>query len=56
MFAGFVVSQKKHKLMKEKQLYLAPECEEFGLRLEGVIATSADPEDYQNPFGDELDF
>ena len=24
--------------MKVKQLYLAPECDEFGLRLEGVIA------------------
>jgi len=26
--------------MKEKQMYLAPDCEEYELRLEGVIATS----------------
>ena len=26
--------------MNEKQLYLAPDCEKFELRLEGVIAAS----------------
>ena len=40
--------------MKEKQTYLSPESEALEMKLEGVIAASGDPQDYINPFGDEL--
>ena len=31
--------------MKEKELYLSPQCEELNVRLEGVIAASGGLED-----------
>jgi len=39
--------------MREKETYTSPECEALELRLEGVIAASGDPQDYNNPFGDQ---
>ena len=38
---------------KNKEQYISPECETLELRLEGVIAASGDPKDYNNPFGDQ---
>ena len=37
--------------MKEKQTYISPESEALEMKLEGVIAASGDPQDYNNPFG-----
>ena len=37
--------------MKEKQTYISPESEALEMKLEGVIAASGDPKDYNNPFG-----
>ena len=34
-----------------KVQYTPPMCEELDVRLEGVIAASGDPQDYDNPFG-----
>ncbi len=42
--------------MKEKQTYISPESEPLEMKLEGVIAASGDPQDYNNPFGAEQDF
>ena len=39
--------------MKEKQTYTSPESEALEMKLEGVIAASGDPQDYNNPFGGE---
>ena len=39
--------------MKEKQTYISPESEALEMKLEGVIAASSDPQDYNNPFGGE---
>ena len=40
--------------MNEKQTYISPESEALEMKLEGVIAASGVPQDYNNPFGDEL--
>ena len=37
--------------MQQKEQYLSPSSETLELRLEGVIAASGDPQDYNNPFG-----
>ena len=37
--------------MKEKQTYISPESEALEMKLEGVIAASGDPQDYNDPFG-----
>ncbi len=42
---------KRHNIVKEKQTYTSPECEALEMKLEGVIAASGDPQDYNNPFG-----
>ena len=36
--------------MKEKTLYVAPECDEIVVSLEGVIAASAEITNVSNPF------
>lgn len=36
--------------MKEKTLYIAPECEEIVVSLEGVIAASANMTSVNDPF------
>ena len=49
----------KHKLMKikyKKELYDAPSMHIFEVKTEGVICASGDPQDYDNPFGDQLIF
>ena len=46
-----------HMELNKKKMYLTPECEEFELRLEGVIALSGEPQNYVDPFGgSELTF
>jgi hypothetical protein len=43
--------------LNKKEMYVSPEAEVFEVKTEGVICGSlTDPEDYQNPFGDQLDF
>ncbi len=37
--------------MKEKETYTSPESAALEMKLEGVIAASGDPQDYNNPFG-----
>ena len=37
--------------MKEKTLYVAPECDEIVVSLEGVIAASAEITNVSDPFG-----
>ena len=37
-----------------KETYILPECKVFELQLEGMIAASADPQEYVNPYGNEL--
>ena len=44
------------EIKKNKELYDAPTLTAVELKLEGVIAASGDPQDYSNPFGDELNF
>lgn len=44
-----------HMKTKNKETYLAPACEAFELRLEGVIAASGDPK-YNTPFNPEEDW
>lgn len=39
--------------MKQKELYAAPATEVLELHLEGVIAASGDPKEYNNSFGEE---
>ena len=39
--------------MQQKEQYISPLSEALELRLEGVIAASGDPQDYNNPFGDQ---
>ena len=41
---------------KHKEFYDAPSMLVFEVKIEGVICVSGDPQDYVNPFGDELDF
>lgn len=40
--------------MAKKETYAVPECKRFEWQLEGMIAASADPQDYVNPFGPEI--
>jgi len=42
--------------MQQKEQYISPLSEALELRLEGVIAASGDPQNYNNPFGDEKDW
>ena len=42
---------KIHNIMKEKQTYISPESEALEMKLEGVIAASGDPQNYNDPFG-----
>ena len=37
--------------MREKQTYISPESEALVMKLEGVIAASGDPQNYNDPFG-----
>ena len=34
-----------------KQTYISPESEALEMKLEGVIAASGDPQNYNDPFG-----
>ena len=37
--------------MREKQTYISPESQALEMKLEGVIAASGDPQNYNDPFG-----
>ena len=45
-----------HMELNKKEMYISPEAKIFEVKIEGVICQSGIPADYQNPFGDELDF
>lgn len=42
------------KIKNKKELYDAPSMHIFEVKTEGVICASGDPQNYTNPFGDEL--